>query len=236
MSKERKFHEWIEEQDREEKDRVWAKLQQKEAERLAAQEKTESAPVVSKPKRFVWRKWMKAAANSLAFVFLGVFALVKFLPSDSNGTKGGEEPKDRYFTEKAYDTVETENTLQGYAQEIGQKLLYFDWYAETDHLRNYAWQLKDTKEIICYSEEMVDIETGCMISVFVLEANTNIEVLLFEQSSANKSEVEGTSVSWTFDDDKAWANFAYEGYKYYLRVEEPIDESYVLSLVEELLP
>ena len=70
MSKERKFHELIEQQNREEKDAVWAKLQQKKAER----EQGEPTPALPKARSFFGRKWMTIAASSLAVVVIGVFS------------------------------------------------------------------------------------------------------------------------------------------------------------------
>ena len=132
MSKERKFHELIEQQNREEKDAVWAKLQQKEAER------EEEKPVSTLPKArsFSWRKWTPILASSLTAVVIGGFATWGFLSLKD----GNNDNKGRYFTGQSYESVEVQYTLKEYAQEIGASLLYFDWYAETDHLKDVAWQ------------------------------------------------------------------------------------------------
>ena len=158
MSKERKFHELIEQQNREEKDAVWARLQQKEAER--EQEKPVSA--LPKARSFSWRKWVPIVASSLFAVVIGAFATWEFL---SLKNTGNEDNKGRYFTGQSYETVEVQYTLKEYAQEIGASLLYFDWYAEAEDLKNYAWQLKDTQEIICFQEEIIDINTGCKVKL-----------------------------------------------------------------------
>ena len=147
MSKVRKFHELIEQQNREEKDAVWAKIQQKEAER----QKEEPAPVSPKARSFSWRKWTPILASSLAAVVIGVFATWGVL-SLKNGSN--DDNKGRYFTSQSYEKVNTELTLKDYAQKIGKSLLYFDWYEETDYLKNQAWQLNDTQEIICFQEEI----------------------------------------------------------------------------------
>ena len=242
MSKERKFHELIEQQNREEKDRVWAKLQQKEAERLAMEKQAEEAKqaptfVLQKAAPFSWRKWAAVAASSLAVIIFSVFAMVKFFPWDmtasnnSSSSEGGE----RYFDTHAYDIVETQITLQSYAQEIGKDLLYFDWYAETDYLKNDIWQLKDTQEIICFNEEIIDINTGCMVYVFVTEAKTRLESFSFDENTNFEAVIKDIQINWSITEEMAYVNFEYEDYRYYLRVQEPIDEDYVLNLVEELL-
>lgn len=229
MSKERKFHQFIEKQNREEKDRVWEKIQQKETERLAPKKETRTVPPNKKP--FPWRKWATVAASSLVVVLLGVFALVKFFPWDSN-----EPNNNRYFTNQSYQSQETQTTLKGYSEEIGENLLYFDWYLETDYVKDYVWQLKDTEEIICFREVIVDINTGCTIELLVTEADTTLEALSSDENTDRESEIKGTKINWTGTSIRAYGNFEYEEYRYYLRVEEPIDENYILTLIEELLP
>lgn len=229
MSKERKFHELIEQQNREEKDAVWAKIQQKEAERGNA----ETVSVDPKIRSFCWRKWMPIMASSLAAVVIGVFATWGFL-SLKNGDN--EDNKGRYFTSQSYETVEVQYTLKEYAQGIGKNLLYFDWYEETDYLKNQVWELKETQEIICFQEEIIDINTGCKVYLFVIQANTTIEDFFGDEETDRKSEIDGTQVDWRYSKFRANAKFIYEDYSYYLRLEEPIDENHILDLVEELLP
>lgn len=229
MSKERKFHELIEQQNREEKDAVWAKLQQKETERR--QEKPVSA--LPKARSFSWRKWVPIVASSLVAVVIGAFSIWGFL---SLKNADNEDNKGRYFTGQSYETVEVQYTLKEYAQEIGKSLLYFDWYAEAEGLKNYAWRLKDTQEVICFQEEIIDINTGCLIYMFVRESNTEIEDFSADEETDRKSEINGVQVDWRYSKFKANAKFIYEDYAYYLRVDEPIDENYILGLVEELLP
>lgn len=229
MSRERKFHELIEQQNREEKDAVWAKLQQKEAER--EQEKPALALPQARP--FSWRKWTPILASSLATVVIGGFAMWGFL--SLNDGKNNDN-KGRYFTSQSYKTVEVQYTLKEYAQEIEKSLLYFDWYAETDHLKDVAWQLNDTQEIICFQEEIIDINTGCKVKLFVIETDTTIENFSVEEETDRTSEIQSVNIDWRYTRYRAYANFVYEDYSYYLRLEEPIDENHILDLVEELLP
>lgn len=228
MSRERKFHELIEQQNREEKDAVWAKLQQKEAER----EKEKPVPALPKARSFSWRKWTPILASSLTAVVIGVFATWGFLSlnDEKNDNKG------RYFTSQSYETVEVQYTLKEYAQEIGESLLYFDWYEETDYLKNKVLRLKDTQEVICFQEDIIDINSGCPIYMFVRESNTEIEDFSADEETDRKSEINGVQVDWRYSKFKANAKFIYEDYTYYLRVDEPIDENHILDLVEELLP
>ena len=229
MSKERKFHELIEQENREEKDAVWAKIQQKEGER----QKNAPAHASIKARSFSWRKWTPVAASSLVAVMIVGFATWGFL---SWNNRPNDDNKGRYFNSQSYEIVNTQNTLKEYAQEIGENLLYFDWYQEADFLEDYAWQLKDTQEIICFQEEIIDINTDCMIYMFVIQADIEIENFLAAEETDRKSEINGFEIDWRYTRFRACANFVYEYYAYYVRVEEPIDENYILDLVEELLP
>lgn len=227
MSRERKFHELIEQQNREEKDAVWAKLQRKEAER-----EKEVTPALPKTRSFLGRKWVPIVASSLAVVVIGIFSTWGFL-SWRNGHNGN---KGRYFTSQSYEIVYTQHTIKDYTQASGKNLLYFDWYAETDHIKDQVWQLKDTQEIICYNEEIIDINTGCMIYICVVENDTTIENFSVEEETDRKSEIKKTQIDWSYSKLRAYATFAYEGYSYYLRIDDPIDENYILDLIETLLP
>ena len=229
MSKERKFHELIEQQNREEKDAVWANIQKKEAER----QKEEPALVSPKARSFSWRKWTPILASSLAAVVIGVFATWGFL-SLKNGNN--DDNKGRYFTSQSYEKVNTQLTLKNYAQEIGKNLLYFDWYEETDYLKSQAWELNDTQEIICFQEEIIDINTGCRVEIFVIEVGTEIEDFSFDEGTDKKSEIKEVAIDWRYSKYTANANFVYEDYAYYLRLKEPINENHILTLIEELLP
>lgn len=227
MSKERKFHELIEQQNREEKDAVWAKIQRKEAER----EKEEPTPALSKTRSFLGRKWMPILASSLAVVVIGAFSTWGFLSLKD----GNNDNKGRYFTSQSYEKVNTQRTLKEYAQEIGKSLLYFDWYEETDYLKNQVWQLKDTREVICYQEDIIDINSGCMVYIYVVETDTVIENFSVDEETDRKNEIKETQIDWRYSKFNAYATFVYEDYKYYLRVDEPIDENYILDLIETLL-
>ena len=229
MSKERKFHQLIEQQNQEEKNRVWQKICEKEA-AIEAEEK----PVLSVA-RFSWKKWTTVAATAAVALIFGVFAVVKFFPCD-NVTPDDSQSNGEYFTEQMYDMVETTQTLKEYAAELQKDILFFDWYAETDHVKDFVWQLKDTKEIICFKEEIIDVNTGCRVYIFIVNNDTEIDAFSSYEGFRNLSEIEGITVQWRYDNDRAFLKFEYQNYKYYLRIDKPLNEEYVLTLVADLLP
>ena len=87
MSREKKFHQWIEEQNQEEKARVWKKIQEK----MDVDTKDEPTVVEEitpneKPKG-IWRKALAIAVVSVATVCISVFTVMKFF--SDGGIVGG---------------------------------------------------------------------------------------------------------------------------------------------------
>jgi hypothetical protein len=75
-----------------------------------------------------------------------------------------------------------------------------------------------------------------MIYIYVVGIDTIIENFSFAEETDRKSEIQGVNIDWRYTRYRAYANFEYKDYSYYLRLEEPIDENHILDLVEELLP
>ena len=232
MSKEQKFHEWIEEQYREEKDRVWESILQKEEERGLS-----SAPEKARKKTgFRWNKWATAVASAVAVFAVGTFCLVKFLPQD---TPDGGGDGNRYFTAENYRLVETENkqTLKDVVEETGKPLLYFDWYdGVTEQTFTYQVGEGDTAEIIGYRERLMDAETGYLVELHITDTQTQLDIFDYKETNFQETVVQEVSVDWRIYSGESIAYFEYGGYKYLMKVMDTTEEGYILSLVERLLP
>lgn len=232
MSKEQKFHEWIEEQYREEKDRVWESILQKEEERGLS-----PAPEKARKKTgFRWNKWATAVASAVVVFAVGTFCLVKFLPQD---TPDGGGDGIRYFTAENYRLVETEDkqTLKDVVEETGKPLLYFDWYdGVTEQTFIYQVGEGDTTEIIGYQEIVVDTETGYFVEFNITDTQTRLDIFDYDIAEFQETVVKGVSVDWRATYIESVAYFEYDGYKYLMKVMDATEEGYILSLVERLLP
>lgn len=229
MSKEQKFHKWIEEQDREEKDRVWQMILQKEAERGIAP--------VQQPKkaRFRWNKWATAITTSLAAVAAGAVCLVVLLPEN---TPDDGENDNRYFTSETYQLVETENnqTLKDIAEETGKPLLYYDWYdGVTEQTLIYQVGEGETAEIVGYQERLMDPEMGYMVNLNITDNETQLDAFDYDATLFEEEMIQGVKTNWYIYKDTSVAYFQYDGYKYFIKT-DATDEEYILSLVETLLP
>lgn len=219
MSKEAKFHKLIESQDVEEKKRAWETLQAKLA------EETEVPLPQPKKRKLSWVKLTSVIA-SFVIILAGVLTYI-LLPKNNM----------RYCSSSDYTETIVTQTIKDYATETGESILYLDWYDLTGGtLSNKLFKLNDTEEIICIYEEIEDFNTGSLIKIYVIKKDIVIDGL---QVSTDKiSTIKENSIRWTYSEQaqSADANFSINNYNYYIKVEYPFGEQYILDIVEEMLP
>jgi len=225
MSKrERDFHKLIKQHDSESREKLWEdRIKNKipfEGQEEAVNNGGNTATIV---KRAV------IPAVAVFAVVLTLILLLVFKP-------WVKQSKFRYCSIEDYTINSTDMTLKDYSERIGEDLLYFDWYNKTETLLDYVYQLNNTSEIICFSEEMTDVNTGSTVSIYVTDNFTKIDFLeaIYESCIINRS-VENVNVSWQISDFDASAHFEYNSYNYCLRIENPTDENYLFSLIGHLL-
>ena len=264
MSREKKFHQWIEEQNREEKACVWEKIQEKmDVDRKDEPTVVEEITPNEKPKR-IWRKGLAVVAVSLVAVCISVFAVMKFFSDggivagnsttsetqsdgetseESASSENGETSEippptneNRYCTAEEYTRSVTDKTIKQYAQETGKDILYFDWYDTTEYLENSVYTLNETNEIICYRENIINPETGEYLTLYVTKKSTQLDILDKVSGEAIDVYTHGKiRISWWISLLKGYASFEYGDYKYNLELTEPLEEDDVLEYAKLLL-
>ena len=233
MSKDRKIHEFIEAQTPKAKQRNIEIVMQRIREHEQTQQAEQPQAVAPVKKPFPWKKFAAIATPALGAVGIGVGLLVWLLPN----APVTPAPESRYCEASEYTEHITTVSLCEYAQNTDQDLLYFSWYAETDFSENKYYELNnDSKEIICYQEKLVDINTGCLVTLSVTDSYTTLELFNSYENLPSSSTIQDVEISWRYNQDESRAIFEYEGYTYYLEVVRPFEEEYILELVEELLP
>lgn len=264
MSREKKFHQWIEEQNQEEKARVWEKIQEKmDVDRRDEPTVVEEIALNDKPKG-IWRKVLAVAGVSVVAVCISVFAVMKFFSDggivagnsttserqsdgetseDGASSENGETSEippptneNRYCTAEEYTRSVTDKTIKQYAQETGKDILYFDWYDTTEYLENSVYTLNETNEIICYRENIINPETGDFLTIYVTEKSTQIDVLDNLNGDAPKIyNYNEVNISWEASFVIGHASFEYGDYKYDIQLKEPLEEDDVLEYAKLLL-
>ena len=220
MSKERKFHNLIKNQNQEEKDRLWEKI-----EKELGNEKNITV-VVPRKKKFPMGRFVAITSSCALIVTVATIAVWKFLP---------EEDGPRYCTQDQYQGTKTDMNLKEYAKENNKELLYFNWYEKADWIENTVYQLNDTNEIICFQEDMINGETGTFISLYIVDDKTKMDKLeSFYTRCEEKSTVKNIEVYWNYSMKEANAYFEYNNYNYYLTVDAPETSETILELIGTL--
>ncbi len=220
MSRERKFHNLIKNQNREEKDRLWEKIEKE----LGNENIT---VVVPRKKKFSMGRFVAIASSCVVVVTVAAVTISHFLPNQEDDT--------RYRTQADYEKLSTDISLKEYSQEIGKELLYFDWYNCVDLLKDTIYQLNDTGEIICFQEDMINGETGQSIRFYVIDDKTKIDILEpYHTLCSQKSQVKDIQVNWISSLKEANAYFEYNHYNYYLTVDAPETSETILELIGTL--
>lgn len=220
MSTERKFYNLIKNQNREEKDKLWKKIEKE----LGNENLSIIAP---KKKKFPTRSFIAIASSCVLVATVAVVTLSCLLPFKDDV---------RYRTQADYEKFSTDMTLKEYTQEIGKELLYFDWYEEAELIEDTVYKLNETNEIICFKEDLINGETGQSIKFYVVDNKTKIDILeSFYTRCKEKSEVENIEVYWNYSLKESNAYFEYNKYNYYLTVDSPETSETILELIGALL-
>ncbi|MBQ8428033.1 MAG: hypothetical protein IJX18_02130 [Clostridia bacterium] len=216
MSLEQDFHNFIEAQNPEEKQRGIARVQ-------AARAALEATPIPKRP--FSWKRFLAVAAPSVAAFGVGVVLVVNLIPQ-GDGT--------RYCASSDYTAINTTQTLQEYASENNLPILHLDWYSTSDYISHDKYQLADG-EVVGFVESRATFE-GYFINFTITERNTTLEDLANFENLENSSTIDETNISYGSISRLSYATFTYGDYRYYLQVEFAPTYEYVLELAELLLP
>lgn len=260
MSKEKKFHQLIEEQNQEEKARVWEKIQAK----MEQLPQDEVAPINTTKQRSITKwswKQVTAVASAAAVVCLSIFTIAKFLPhGDISGLESSTGPtqvetsesssdvdtgddslidtpnNNRYCSADQYTSNTTNKTIKQYAIEAGETWLYFDWYDTTEEVTNLVYHLIETEEVVCYRENIISPETGDLLTLYITDRFTHMDFLEgLGESMKQVSTYNGVQISWGGSSTKAYASFEYGDDVYTIELTEPLMEEDVLEYAKLLL-
>ena len=223
MAKKRSIHELIEEQEPEAKQRMWEEVRQRIAQEDILGED------ISTRKKFSWKKFATIAASFVLVLGISLFSVFYFMPQ--------EELKSRYCTQDDYTMQPVEETIKQHSKSLQKNWLYLDWYEYAESVINVAYYLNDTGEEICYYEEILNGETGDFVKIYITDNRTDIDVLeRIKEVCINSKEISEQIIKYNSLLMKACAFFEYQGYRYYLELSQPMTETAILDIVEELFP
>lgn len=227
MSKEKKFHQFIEELNQEEKERSWKKIQERDTSCIVPVQQT-SVDVVKRRSVATWKKALVTSIVSIIVVGAGVFGGIKLFVND-------EPPSTRYCDTSMYEAIDVQITLKDRVEQEDKTLLFLDWYGITDYYADRVYELKDSRAEIGYYEKIVDVNTGSFIEINAIQKEYQLESLDIYSQMAGIFTIQSVQVDWRDIGDVQYATFSYQEYNYYISLEYPMEEDSILDLVAEML-
>lgn len=222
MSKEQEFRELLENQNADEKSRVWNKMEQR-----LDEEEIELGEVLRKKHVLSKAKITLICSFAIFIIALTVILICLFVPKKDNQI--------RYCVTGDYYSIETDISIEQYSKDNNLNLLYFDWYNNSEYYVDEQYKLNTSNEVICLREELLD-DDGVYIIQYITDKNIRIDFLdLYLITCKNNHNISSVEVKSGISNGSTYAFFSYKSYNYYLTLEETSDEQYVLSLIEELL-
>ena len=226
MSKEKKFHQLIEEFNQQEKELSWEKIQEQDISGTGSIQQVAFSSV-KKSGVVVWKKALLSSLVSIIVVGAGVFGGIKWFTKD-------EPPSTRYCDATMYEAVDVQITLKDRVEQEGKAILFLDWYQITDYYADKVYQLKDPWDEIGYYEQIVDINTGSLVEINAIKKQYELENLDVYSKMTGTSTIQGIQIDWRYLGDMQYATFSYQEYDYYISLEYPMEEDSILDIVEEM--
>ena len=226
MSKEKNFHKLIEQQNAEEKDSHWLRVQQDiDVHEDEIQLSNGFTLALGKHKKTIWLVSVFSAVLVVAIgIFLGVWL----------SRKQSGEPLSRYCAEGDYYTEQINLNLKEYSQQLNSNLLYFDSYDSFEYVDS-VYKLKDKDEVICVVEEVVDEVNEYNLTISITDNRTTLQSLSEFELCKNTEAVSAKTVYWFYNYGYAYAKFEHKGYVYYLTVEQAENIEIAFNYIELLL-
>ncbi len=225
MSKEKKFHQLIEELDQEQKKAAWEKIKEND---VVYDTQSVSFPAPKKRGIAVWKKALATGALSVLIVGVGAFVGVKYFLKD-------DQPTTRYYDTSMYETQASSMTLKQRVEQENKELLFLDWYDITDFYLDQVYILNGVNQEIGYYEKIVDINTGSLVEINIVNKAYQLQSLENFDKTTDISAIGSVQINWISTKNTSRAKFSYGEYNYYVMLEYPMEEDSILDIIEEML-
>ena len=128
-----------------------------------------------------------------------------------------------------------ESNLKEYCVATNQSFLYLDWYedAEDLHTARYYEEGKESDTVYLY-EKFTDGNTGYTFKLSVLKQNIVVESLDEPFEEPKIIEINNTQVYYVLQRTVTSAKFEYQGYKYYLEINDGVTLEFLVETIESM--
>lgn len=144
---------------------------------------------------------------------------------------------DRYCQSSDYTEKQLDCTLKDYSTQNSLPLLNIDWYAVAEDVETYKYvNVNDFNDVIYLSEGILNGETGEMVNLSIVNINTHVKDFeFFHNYCTNEYTVKDVKIYWRVGNQFSLAMFEYQGYRYYIEIDEPNREDLIKKIVAEML-
>lgn len=174
------------------------------------------------------RKKLFAGIMSVAAVLIVTLAIV--LPIVL-------QPQDDIIRYSDADTLSYETlncNLKEYYEVNKLSLLYLDWYDFAEGLITTRYYEVGKESNTVYLRETIIDGDGYVIELSVMKRNIIVDSLeiLFEQPLTQS--IGNVQITYILNRDLGFAKFEYEGYKYYLKINDEITLDFLVKTIESM--
>ncbi len=217
--RERDIHRKVEEQNPEEKRALYEKLKV----RLNLPDTQPQA----KPGRMK-KSWIVSLATACVCVLCIAVVLPIVLINGSN--------RDRYCQIANCQEINLGSTLKEYSEQNNKNLLYVHWYDIAEEVQTYRYvNINDSTDVVLLKETIANGETGLILQLSITKINTHVqEYEFFYDVCTNEYTLKNVKIYWRTG-DQSLAMFEYQGYRYYLEIDEPNGGTLIKEIVKEML-
>ena len=178
------------------------------------------------------RKKFFAGIMSVVAVLIITLAIV--LPIVLQPQEPGQEQEIRYSDaeELSYDMLDS--NLKEYFATNNLPLLYLDWYEDAEALfaARYYEEGKESDTVYLY-ENYTD-GNGYHVQLSVMKRNIVIESIEGQFDDNQTTKVGDTEILYIIQRNFTLAKFEYEGYKYYLQIDDEVPFEFLVEAIESM--
>lgn len=213
--KDKDIHRLIQEQNKEENDALFERIQSNLGFSSQAQ---------AKPKhKFNYKIFTLATALVLVLCLAVVLPIV--LQSDDGQLR---------YSATNMRSEELGYTLNEYIQNHGISVLYIDWEIIDESVTERYYDINNYDQTVYLSEFLVNGETGYSLKYIVMPLNISVDSVEFDESAyTDELIIRDVNVSYSLG-LTALAKFEYQGYKYYFEFYDSVDEQFIRETIESM--
>ena len=125
--------------------------------------------------------------------------------------------------------------LKEYYELNHLSLLYLDWYENAEDLKTERYYEKDKENVTVYlREKFTDGYTGYGVQLSVMRHNIVVEILDEKFEEYKTTNIGDVQVLYILNRKWSLAKFEYNGYKYYLEINDELTLEFLVKTIESM--